>query len=60
MYYMELLNENTDSEETMSHIAEMLLDKMNTHEWMVLVGDGKTYEHLQRVKGFMGLPLRTY
>lgn len=41
----------------MTHVAEMLLDKMNTHKWMVLVGDGKTYEHLRRVKRVYGSAL---
>ena len=62
IYYTEILGENADSEETMTHVVEELLDKFSAaqQKWVVLVGDGKTYDHLQNVKGFTGLPLRNY
>lgn len=36
----------------MSAVAEMVLEKCATdlQKWVVLVGDSKTYEHIQRVK----------
>ena len=51
VYSMELLDENADSEETMAEVAEMVSSKVTSDtKWVILVGDGKTYEHLCKVK----------
>ena len=53
VYYMELVDENPNSDETMSIIADDLLEKFGSESqngWVVLVGDGKTYQHLMNVK----------
>ena len=50
---MELVDKNPNSDETMSQIAEELLDKFGSESedgWVVLVGDGKTYQHLMNIK----------
>jgi len=42
VHYMELINENLDSDEMMSIVVEDLLEKFDTKEqngWVVLVGD---------------------
>ena len=56
IYYMEFIDENADLEETVAHVAEMILEKLGLHlqKWVVLIGDGKTYEHLQQVKRLYG------
>ena len=52
IHYLELVDEAPDSSETMSLIAEQLLEKFGDIQngWVVLVGDGKTYKHLMNIK----------
>ena len=49
VYYMDLWDENADSEETMTEVVEMLSESliMDSQKWMTVVGDGKTYDHLK-------------
>ncbi len=60
MYYMEIIDENPDSNDTMRHIAEILLENVtsnNQGKYVILVGDGKTYEHLMKIKQLYGSEL---
>lgn len=52
IHYLELCDENPDSEETMLHVTENLLKivKKGQQEWLLLVGDGKTYQHRTQLK----------
>ena len=50
---MELVNENPDSDDTMTSIAEDLMDKLGLNVQdggLMIVGDGKTYQHLENIK----------
>ena len=61
IYYMELLDENPDSSDTMKHLAEILLEttsSVHQDRYVVLVGDGKTYEHLMQIKRMYGSELQ--
>ena len=52
IHYMELLNENADSQETMLHISDYLLSELHSQYqdgWVLSVGNGKTYEHLRNI-----------
>ena len=57
IHYMELLD---DSADTMRHVAEILLQNCSSvcqNGYVVLVGDGKTYEHLMKIKCLYGSEL---
>ena len=57
VHYMELVDENPDSDETMALIADDLLQKFAnelSETSVVLVGDGKTYQHLMNIKRLYG------
>jgi len=49
---MELVNEYPDCAETISLVAEDLLNKFGDVQegWVILVGDGKSYRHLMAIK----------
>lgn len=54
------MDENPDSSETMRYVSEMLLHIYDTSEqsgFVLLTGDGKTYEHLMEVKKLYGKAL---
>lgn len=60
VHYLALVNENPDSEDTLLHISEDLLEKLS-HEcqnnFVFVVGDGKTYQHLMKIKKKYGCVL---
>ena len=53
VHYLELVDENPDSSETMCVVTEDILNKFGDkvqNGWVLLVGDGKTYKHLMNIK----------
>ena len=59
-YYLSLFDENSDSEETMLHISEEVLQLANSecqNGYVVLVGDGKTFQYLTKIKKKYGQAL---
>lgn len=52
VFYMDMLDENADSEDTMFQVAQSLLEDLtpDQNQHVVLVGDGKTYDHLLKLK----------
>ena len=61
IFYMELLDEHPDSTDTMRHVADLLLQNCSSNYqsgYVVLVGDGKTYEHLMKIKHLYGNELK--
>lgn len=56
IHYLALINDNADSDETMAHVAELVLEQIcSSYQGpVVLMGDGKTFEHLQHVKQLYG------
>ncbi len=54
---MEFVDENPDSYETMRSVSDLLLHTANSeyqNDYVVLVGDGKTYQHLMKIKQTYG------
>ena len=60
IYYMEIIDENPDNNETMRDLAELLLESASEHQdnYIVLEGVGKTYEHLIQIKNLYGPALQ--
>ena len=61
IYYMEQVDENPDSNDTMRFVSELLLSTAsceNQAGYVILVGDGKTYQHLIEIKQTYGVALR--
>ena len=62
IYYMNILNENVDNDSTMLKVSEDLLDEFDDvtleQDWVLLVGDGKTYQHLTNIKNTYGETLK--
>ena len=57
IYYMELVDENPDSADTMRCVSDLLLHTAVSKyqdDYVVLVGDGKTYQHLMQIKQTYG------
>ena len=53
LYYMELLDKHIDSSDTMKHVSDILVQKASSshqENYVLLVGDEKTYEHLMNIK----------
>ena len=51
--YLEVVDKNPDSHETMTVIAEDLLEKFDNevqNGWVILLGDVETYQHLMNIK----------
>ena len=60
IHYMELVDEKPDSSETMRNVSELLLCTASSEHqngYVVLTGDGKTYEHLMEIKRLYGSSL---
>ena len=58
---MELVDENPDSTETMKYVSELLLSTANSEPqggYVIIIGDGKTYQHLMEVKQTYGILLK--
>ena len=48
---MDLLDEYTDCDETLMTVAEQLMKELDSQqEYTILVGDGKTYQRLMKLK----------
>ena len=63
LYYMELLDEHPDSSDTMRYVSDILLQHSSSkyqENFVVLIGDGKTYEHLMDIKRLYGAELVSY
>ena len=61
IYYLELLDEHPDSADTMRHVSDLLLQNCSSEYqsgYVILVGDGKTYEHLMKIKHLYGNELK--
>lgn len=57
IYYMELVDKHPDSTDTMRYVSELLINTFSSSKqsgYVLLTGDGKTYEHLMEVKRLYG------
>ncbi len=59
--YLDIINENADCKETMENVLCKLykIMEINSHiKYLVVVGDGKTYDHLVKIKSEYGDSLK--
>ena len=58
---MEIIDENPDNNDTMKNIAELLFENaasIHQDNYIVIVRDGKTYDHLIQIKNLYGAALQ--
>ena len=60
--YMEIIDENPDSSDTMRQVSDLLLSTVSSEAqggYVVLIGDGKAYQHLTEIKRVYGPALNS-
>ena len=63
IHTLEIIDENADNDQTILQVAKDLVDKFSVSDhqnYVILVGDGKTYEHLMCIKRQYGGALGNY
>lgn len=61
IHYLNIISENADSDSTLLKVSEDLIDAFQggtQQDWILLAGDGKTYQHLTKIKIHMVSPLK--
>ena len=53
IHYLNIISENADSDSTLLKVSEDLIDAFQggtQQDWILLAGDGKTYQHITKIK----------
>ena len=61
IHYLNIISENADSDSTLLKVSEDLIDAFQggtQQDWILLAGDGKTYQHITKIKNTYGESLK--